>query len=52
MTVAGTTFAYFSIIILSYGDFSRYVKDENELKKGNLSLILNLNQLNTKDYLG
>ena len=42
MTVAGTMFAYFSIIILSYGDFSRYVKSENELKKGNLSLILNL----------
>ena len=42
VTVAGTTFAYFSIIILSYGDFSRYVKNENELKKGNLSLILNL----------
>jgi NCS1 family nucleobase:cation symporter-1 len=41
-TVAGTTFAYFSIIILSYGDYSRYVKDEKELKKGNLSLILNL----------
>ena len=41
-TVAGTTFAYFSIIILSYGDFSRYVKNENELKKGNLSLVLNL----------
>ena len=41
-TVAGTTFAYFSIIILSYGDFSRYVKNESELKKGNLSLILNL----------
>ena len=41
-TVVGTTFAYFSIIILSYGDFSRYVKNESELKKGNLSLILNL----------
>ena len=41
-TVAGTIFAYFSIIILSYGDFSRYVKNEKELKKGNLSLILNL----------
>jgi len=35
-------FAYFSIVILSFGDFSRYVKDINELKKGNLSLILNL----------
>ena len=41
-TVVGTIFAYFSIIILSYGDFSRYVKNESELKKGNLSLILNL----------
>ena len=42
VTVAGTIFAYFSIVILSFGDFSRYVKDESELKKGNLSLILNL----------
>ena len=42
ITVAGTIFAYFSITIINYGDFSRYVKDENELKKGNLSLILNL----------
>ena len=42
LTVAGTIFAYFSIIILSYGDYSRYVKDEENLKKGNLSLILNL----------
>ena len=42
ITVAGTIFAYFSIIIVSYGDFSRYVKNEKELNKGNLSLILNL----------
>ena len=42
LTVAGTIFAYFSIIILSFGDFSRYVKNNNELKKGNLSLLLNL----------
>ena len=41
-TVTGTVFAYFSIIILNFGDFSRYVKNENELKKGNFSLILNL----------
>jgi nucleobase:cation symporter-1, NCS1 family len=41
-TVAGTIFAYFSIIIISYGDFSRYVKNEKDLKKGNLSLLLNL----------
>ena len=42
ITVTGTIFAYFSIVILSYGDFSRYVKNEKELKNGNLSLILNL----------
>ena len=27
---------------MSFGDFSRYVKNESELKKGNLSLLLNL----------
>ena len=42
ITVAGTMFAYFSIVILSFGDFSRYVKNETELKRGNLSLLLNL----------
>ncbi len=42
ITVAGTIFAYFSIIIVSFGDFSRYVKNERDLNKGNLSLILNL----------
>ena len=42
ITVTGTIFAYFSIVILSFGDFSRYVKSENELKKGNISLIFNL----------
>ena len=42
LTVAGTIFAYFSIIIISFGDFTRYVKDEQNLKKGNLSLLLNL----------
>ena len=42
ITVAGTVFAYFSIVILNYGDFSRYIKNEKEMKKGNLSLILNL----------
>jgi len=42
ITVVGSIFAYFSIVIINYGDFSRYVKNENELKKGNLSLILNL----------
>ena len=42
LSVAGAIFAYFSIIIVTFGDFSRYVKNENELKKGNLSLIANL----------
>ena len=43
LSVAGAIFAYFSIIIVTFGDFSRYVKNESELKKGNLSLIANLN---------
>ena len=42
LSVIGTVFAYFSIVILSFGDFSRYVKNTSELNKGNLSLILNL----------
>ena len=42
ITVAGSFFAYFSFVILNFGDFSRFVKNENELKKGNLCLILNL----------
>jgi len=40
LTVFGTMFAYFSIVIVNFGDFSRFVKNESELKKGNLSLIL------------
>ena len=42
ITIVGTVFAYFSILLLNFGDFSRYVKNEKELQKGNLSLILNL----------
>jgi NCS1 family nucleobase:cation symporter-1 len=42
LSVAGAIFAYFSIIIVTFGDFSRYVKNETELKKGNFSLIANL----------
>ncbi len=42
LTVFGTMFAYFSIVIVNFGDFSRFVKNESELKKGNLSLIINL----------
>ena len=42
LSVTGTIFAFFSIMILSFGDFSRYVKSDSELKKVNLSLLLNL----------
>ena len=42
IAIAGTIFSYFSIILLNYGDFTRYVKNESELKKGNLSLFINL----------
>jgi len=42
LTVAGTIFAYFSIIIVSFGDIARYSRDPYQLKKGNFSLILNL----------
>ena len=41
VTVIGTFFAYFSILIVNFGDYSRYVKNKNELIKGNLSLLLN-----------
>ena len=42
LSVAGSVFAYFSIIIISFGDFSRYIKNEKQLKYGNLSLLFNL----------
>ena len=42
LSVAGTFFAYFSIIIVNFGDFSRYIKSESDVNKGNLSLLLNL----------
>ena len=38
--ITGTLFAYFSILILNFGDFSRYVKNSQELLKGNLSLLI------------
>ena len=42
LSVAGTFFAYFSIVIVNFGDFSRFAKNESEVNKGNLSLLLNL----------
>ena len=42
ISVTGTMFAFFSILLLNFGDYARYAKDKNHLRKGNLSLILNL----------
>tara|TARA_B100001250_G_scaffold413264_1_gene446838 strand:- start:2462 stop:3919 length:1458 start_codon:yes stop_codon:yes gene_type:complete len=42
ISITGTMFAYFSIIILNYGDFARYGKNFKEMKIGNLSIVLNL----------
>ena len=42
LSVVGTLFAYFSIVLVNFGDFSRYVKNENDLNFGNLSLLVNL----------
>ncbi len=42
ISITGTMFAYFSILLLGYGDFSRSAKNIKEMKKGNLSLVLNL----------
>ena len=42
LSVAGTFFAYFSIVIVNFGDFSRYAKSESDVNKGNLSILLNL----------
>ena len=41
-SIVGTMFAYFAILLISFGDFSRNVKSVNDMKKGNLSLVLNL----------
>ena len=40
--VTGTMFAYFSILLVSYGDFSRYAKNIKEMQLGNFGLIFNL----------
>ena len=40
--VTGTMFAYFSILVVSYGDFSRYAKNNKEMQLGNFTLIFNL----------
>ena len=40
--ISGTLFAYYSILILNFGDYSRYVKNTKELNKGNISLTFSL----------
>tara|TARA_B100001121_G_scaffold292026_1_gene293307 strand:+ start:376 stop:1833 length:1458 start_codon:yes stop_codon:yes gene_type:complete len=42
VSITGTLFAFFSIVILNIGDFSRYVNNNRENSKGNFSLIINL----------
>ncbi len=42
ISITGTLFAFFSIVILNIGDFSRYVKNSSENLRGNFSLIINL----------
>lgn len=34
--VVGTMIAYFAAVVINYGDFSRFVKKEEDMKKGNL----------------
>ena len=40
VVLTGTIFSYFSIVLLNFGDFSRYVKTSKDLKMGNLFLFL------------
>ncbi len=42
ISITGTIFAFFSIVILNIGDFSRYVKNSSDNTKGNFSLLINL----------
>ncbi len=42
ISVVGTMFAYFSILVVSFGDFARYAKNHNEMKIGNLTLLINI----------
>ena len=34
--VMGTMIAYFAAVVINYGDFSRFVKSEEDMKRGNL----------------
>ena len=42
ISIIGTMFAYFSILIINFGDFSRYLKNKKQMNIGNYSLMLNI----------
>ena len=42
ISVVGTMFAYFSFLVVSFGDFALYAKNHNEMKIGNLTLLINI----------
>lgn len=35
ITVVGTMIAYFAAVVINFGDFSRFVSDENAMRRGN-----------------
>ena len=36
LAIFGTMVAYFAAVVINFGDFSRFVKNESEMRKGNL----------------
>ncbi len=43
LAIVGTMIAYFAAVVINYGDFSRFVKSQSEMKKGNfVGLPLNI----------
>lgn len=43
VAIVGTMVAYFAAVVINFGDFGRFVKNEKEMKKGNLiGLPLNI----------
>lgn len=43
LAIVGTMIAYFAAVVINYGDFSRFVKTQGDMKKGNLlGLPLNI----------
>lgn len=43
LAIVGTMIAYFAAVVINYGDFSRFVKSQSDMKKGNFTgLPLNI----------